>query len=95
MPTYGPDAIHELIEESGLSYPVSNRQLEQEHALTNVTIDAEGNSVTLAELFSNVEADRYEDRQDLVAKLGPVCEAESERRQVGIIGKFKRTFFGQ
>lgn len=94
MATYGPDAVHELIEESGLSYPVSTRRLEQEHALTNVTIDADGNSVMLAELLSEVETDRFDDRRDLETTLGPVCEAESDRRHVGIVGKLKQTFLG-
>jgi hypothetical protein len=93
--THGPDAVHELITESGWSYPVSVRRLEREHALSNVQVDEKGNSIMLAELFSRTDVDRFEDRADLESKLGPVFEAESERRRVGIVGRLKRTFLGE
>lgn len=92
--TYGPDAVHELVAESGWSYPVSVRRLEREHALANVQVDEGGNSIMLAELLSQTDVDRFESREDLESKLGPVCESESERRNVGFLGRIKRTFLG-
>lgn len=92
--THGPDAVHELVEESGWTYPVSVRRLEREHALANVQVDEEGNSIMLAELLSQADVDRFESRADLDSKLGPVFESESQRRNVGIFGRIKRTFFG-
>lgn len=90
--THGPDAVHELVAESGWSYPVSVRRLEREHALANVQVDEEGNSIMLAELLSEADVDRFESREDLDSKLGPVFEAESERRNVGLLGRIKKTF---
>lgn len=90
--TYGTDAVHELVEESGWSYPVSTRRLNREHALTNINLDAKGNSLMVGELLGMADADRFESREDLEAKLGPVVEAESRRRNVGILGRIKRTF---
>lgn len=92
--THGPDAVHELVEESGWSYPVSVRRLEREHALANVQVDEEGNSIMLAELLSQTDIDRFESREDLDSKLGPVFESESERRAVGVFGRIKRAFLG-
>jgi hypothetical protein len=92
--THGPDAIHELVAESGWSYPVSVRRIEREHALANVDVDAKGNSIMVSELLSKTDADRFESRADLERKLGPVFEAESEARRVGVIGHLKKTFLG-
>ncbi|RDI70121.1 hypothetical protein [Halopelagius longus] len=91
---HGPDAVHELVSESGWSYPVSVRRLEREHALANVQLDEDGNSIMLAELLSETNVDRFESREDLEAKLGPVFESESQRRKVGFFGRIKRTFLG-
>ncbi|MFC6823724.1 hypothetical protein [Halopelagius fulvigenes] len=91
---HGPDAVHELVSESGWSYPVSVRRLEREHALANVQLDEDGNSIMLAELLSETNVDRFESRDDLEAKLGPVFESESRRRKVGFFGRIKRTFLG-
>jgi hypothetical protein len=93
--THGPAAVHELIEESGWSYPVSVRRVEREHALANIQVDKKGNSIMVAELFAQTDVDRFEDREDLERKLEPVFEAESERRKVGIIGHLKKTFLGK
>jgi hypothetical protein len=93
--THGPDAVHELITESGWSYPVSVRRIEREHALANIQLDEKGNSIMVTELLSTVDADRFESREDLDRKLGPAFEAESERRKVGLIGHLKRTFLGR
>lgn len=93
--THGPDAVHELVAESGWSYPVSVRRLEREHALANVQLDEEGNSIMLAELLSQADVDRFESREDIGSKLGPVFEAESERRNVGLFGRIKKTFLGR
>lgn len=92
--THGPDAVHELVAESGWSYPVSVRRLEREHALANVQLDEDGNSIMLAELLSGTNIDRFESRADLEEKLGPVFESESQRRKVGFFGRIKRTFLG-
>lgn len=91
---HGPDAVHELIDESGWSYPVSTRRLERSMPMENVAIDEDGNSMMLSELLQEADVDRFEDREDLERKLGPVCRDESEARKVGILGRVKRAFFG-
>lgn len=93
--TAKPDRVHELVEESGRGYPVSVRRLREDHGLENIEIDDRGNSTTLAELLAEVDADRFESRADLRETLGPVIERESERRQVGWIGKVKRAVLGK
>jgi hypothetical protein len=90
--TYGPDAVHEIIVESELSYPVTTRRLENSYPMRNVVIDADGNSMMLPELLYEADVDRFKSRADLEAKLGPVCERESNARQNGIIDRFKRAF---
>ncbi|WP_225333550.1 hypothetical protein [Halomicrobium urmianum] len=92
--TYGPDAVHELIVESGWSYPVSAGRLERNMPMENVVIDETGNSMMLSELLHDADVDRFENRDDLERKLGPVCEAESRARQSGIVDRLKRAFFG-
>lgn len=93
--THGPDTVHQLITESGWSYPVSVRRLEQEHALANVQLDEKGRSVMLTELLSDADIDRFEDHTDLRRKLEPVFEREIESRRVGIIGRIKRSLLGK
>lgn len=87
--TYGADAVHELIQESALSYPVLKSDLEREHALRNLDIDADGKSAMLGELLVEVDADRFENHADLRAKLEPVFEAERERRRPGLFERIK------
>lgn len=93
--THGPDAVHQLITESGWSYPVSARRLEREHALSNVQLDEKGRSIMLAELLSEADADRFEDQTDLREKLEPVFEREIDSRRVGVIGRLKRSLLGK
>lgn len=90
--THGPEAVHELIEESGWSYPVSVRRLEREHALANVRLDEDGNSAMLSELLARGEFDRFESRTDLDEKVGDVIDEELAERKTGIVERIKRTF---
>jgi len=90
--THGPEAVHELIEESGWSYPVSVRRLEREHALANVQLDEDGNSAMLSELLARGEFDRFESRADLDEKVGDVIDEELAERKTGIVERIKRTF---
>lgn len=91
---YGPDSVHQVIVESGWSYPVTSRRLEESRPMENVVIDEDGNSMMLSELLHEAEVKRFESREDLAQKLGPVCEAESAARRSGIVGQFKRAFLG-
>ncbi len=91
---HGPDAIHELVEESGWSYPVSVNRLDREHALKNVQLDERGNSIMVGELLAAADAERFESREDLQHKLGPVVERESRARRKGILGRVKGYFLG-
>lgn len=91
---HGPDAVHELVADAGWSYPVSADRLERNYALENVQIDERGNTMMLSELLVAADVERFEDRNDLERKLAPVCEAESEARSPGIVGRLKRTFLG-
>lgn len=90
----GPDAVHELIAESGWSYPVMARRLEREYPLENIPIDERDNSMMLSELLLAADVDRFESREDLERKLAPVCERESRARRSGIVGRLKRAFLG-
>lgn len=91
--THGPDVVHEIIVESGWSYPVTARRLEESRPMENVAID-DDNSMMLPELLHEADVERFESRADLERKLGPVCEAESEARKVSIVGRLKQTFLG-
>jgi hypothetical protein len=92
---HGPDAVHELIEESGWSYPVSVRRLEREHALANVQLDEEGNSAMVSELMARGKFDRFESRADLEEKVGEVIRKELAERKTGVFARIKRTFLGR
>lgn len=89
---YGPEAVHELIEEAGLSYPVSLRRLEREAALENVQLNEKGYYAMLSELFVHADFDRFESRSDLEEKVGAVIEEELTARETGFIARLKRTF---
>lgn len=91
---YGPDSVHELIVESGWSYPVTARRLEESQPMENVRIDERGNSMMLSELLHEADVKRFESREDLDRKLGPVCEAESAARYTGVVGRLRQTFLG-
>lgn len=93
--TYGPDAIHELIEEPGWSYPVAVRRPEREHGVGNIHIDTDGHSNTLVKLLADGEVDSFADRDDLEHQLTPVFEAEPKVRRTGGIGTRKVAFLGR
>lgn len=90
----GPDSVHEIIVESGWSYPVTARRLETSRPMANIIIDEKGNSMMLPELLHKADVERFDSREDLEQKLGPVCEAESKERHLGILGRLKQTFLG-
>lgn len=92
--THGPDAIVELIEEHGMTYPISAARLEREHALANVQIDEAGNSMMVSELLEAVETDRFENENDVREAFAVAFEAERERRDTGIFGTIKQLFLG-
>lgn len=92
---HGPEAVHELVEESELSYPVTVRALERKHALANVQLDGKGNSAMLSEVLARGEFDRFESRADLEEKVGPAIESELADRESGLFVRLKRTFFGR
>lgn len=92
--TYGTDAVVELVEERGWSYPVSVTRLEREFALTNVHVDTKGNSIMLGELLTEVDGNQFADEADFRGKLEPVFEAERERRRTGVLGSVKKLFLG-
>lgn len=89
---HGPEAVHELVEEAGLSYPVTVRSLEQDHALTNVQVDEKGNSAMLSELLARGDFERFESREDLEEKVGSAIESELDERRPGLFGRLKRMF---
>lgn len=92
---HGSDAIHELIEDTGWSYPVTVNRLEREYALKNIKLDEDGKyMIMMTELFLNAELDRFESRADLDRKLEPVIEAEINSRKVGYFTRLKQAFFG-
>lgn len=93
--SHGPEAVHELIEDSGMSYPVTVHELEREHALANVQLDSRGNTAMLSEVLANGDFDRFESREDLQEKLDDAIRAELADRQTGWIAKLKSTFFGR
>lgn len=92
---YGPDAIDELVQEAGLSYPVTARQIERDHALANIDVDDSGLSIMVGEVLARTDADRFESREDLVEKLAPVFERERAERRTGVLGKVKEAFLGR
>jgi len=51
--------------------------------MANIIIDENGNSMMLSELLVEADVQRFESREDLQRKLGPVCEAESSRAADG------------
>jgi|GEM_PF-3156019 len=89
---YGSESVRELIASSDLSYPISVSQLEREFALENITIDKRGNSVMLVEVLKDVNADRFEDEDDLVEKLEPAFERHRRERGGGLLDRLKRVF---
>ena len=89
---HGPDAVHELVEESGWSYPVSARRLERKHALSNVQIDERGNTAMLGEILARGKFDQFEDREDLREQLRPAFEAELDSRRSGVTDRIKSIF---
>lgn len=92
--TYGLDAIHELIEDSGWSYPVTVTRLEREHALENVKLDEDGqHMIMVSELFVDNDVDRFESREDLERKLEPIIESEIRSRQVSLSARLKQALF--
>ena len=88
--SHGSDAVHELIRESGWSYPVSVSRLERNHSLANVELNEDGLSLMLVELLTDVEADTFESEDDLHDKLEPVIRERIRERTPGLFGRVKR-----
>jgi hypothetical protein len=93
--SYGVEAVAELVAGSRLSYSVSVRQLRDEFALTNVNIDERGNSMMVAGILGQTDADRFMDREDLLETLEPLFEVERKERQPGILGRVKLFLIGR
>lgn len=92
--SHGSEEIHQLIVDSGWSYPVSVNRIEREHALANIDIDEKGNTMMVAELFSETDVDRFESQEDLERKLDAVFEQIRQDRKPGLFERIKRTFLG-
>lgn len=88
--THGSDTVHELIQNSGWSYPVSVSRLERAHSLENVELNEDGLSMMLVELLTDVEADTFKTESDLHEKLDPIIRAHVNERTPGLFGRVKQ-----
>lgn len=92
MATYGIDAVTELIEDADVEYPVSVDRLVREHALANVDIDEEGNSIMLGELMNVADVREFADEEDVARTLAPVFDRLREERQVTLLDRLVGIF---
>lgn len=83
--TSGTDAVVDLVDETGWSYPISVKRLLAEHALANIELDEKGNSLTLSELVGSTDITTFEDEADLRRKVEPLVERKRAERRTGII----------
>lgn len=90
--THGTDAVAELVEEAGLSYPISVRRLLAEHALANIELDARGNSLTLSELLGSSDLREFESEADLHRKVEPLVEQRRRERRSGLVARLVDLF---
>lgn len=92
MATYGIDAVTRLIDDADLEYPVSVDRLVREHALANVDIDEDGNSIMLGELMNAADVREFADEEDVGRKLAPVFDRLREERQATLIERLVGIF---
>jgi hypothetical protein len=92
MDEHGVDAIVELVEDAGWSYPVSTRRFLDEYALRNIEIDEQGNSIMVGEVVDPNEFREFTGEDDIERKLTPVFERLRTERQSGIVGRLRRYF---
>lgn len=92
MREHGADAVAEIIEDAGWSYPVSVRKLLNEYALHNIRLDSNGNTVMVGEIVSPDDVREFTSEEDLKRKLEPLFEEHRAERTTGLLERVRRYF---
>ncbi|MFC7080235.1 hypothetical protein [Halorussus caseinilyticus] len=92
----GPDVIEFGIAEvaaeldgGNLSFPATGAEVVESLSNPRIKYDADGHTVPLSEAVSEVERERFEDKQEFLNALHPVFERYRNSRTPGVIERVR------
>lgn len=86
---FGIVALDAAIEEWGVSFPVTSRELADSYGDERIAVDPSGHETSLEAILSDCPCDRFERKQELLNELHPVFEKRRERISGSILGRLR------
>lgn len=86
---FGIPVLDERLEASSVTFPATRDELEAAMGTMEVPYDAGGHTLRLGEALGEVEADRFETKNELLDALHPVFEAYRQRTSTGLLARVR------
>lgn len=86
---FGIPVLDDRLEEASVTFPATRDELEADVGTMEVPFDAGGHTVRLGDAIDELDADRFESKNELLEALHPVFEAYRQRRAGGLMGQIR------
>lgn len=83
---FGIPVLDDRLEEASVTFPATRDELEAEVGTMEVPYDAAGHTLRLGDALGELEADRFETKNELLDELHPMFEAY-RRRSTGLVAR--------
>jgi len=86
---FGIAAVDAVLKRRDISFPATKRTLEGRLGDESIPYDVHGNTIPLSQALAELEADAFEDRQELLNALHPVFETYREEYSGGVFAQIR------
>lgn len=86
---FGIPVLDDRLEESAVTFPTDRDELRSRAGDLEVPYDASGNTLKLAAALDELEADRFETKNELLEALHPVFEGYRQRAPTGVVATLR------
>lgn len=89
---FGIAAVTARVDEAGIEFPASDREIVDRIDDPAVPYDASGNTLHLNEALEQVESTQFQSESELLDKLHPVFEEQRASSATAVLGRLRRVF---
>lgn len=86
---FGIPVLDDRLEEASVTFPATRDELQAAMGPTEIPYDAGGHTLRLGNALDEVEAERFETKNELLDALHPVFEANRQRTSTGLVSRVR------
>lgn len=86
---FGIPVLNDRLEEAAVQFPLDRDELERSHGAMEVPYDATGHTLRLGDALDELDADRFETKNELLDALHPVFEGYRQRSPTGLVATLR------